>query len=239
MFFPSRRFLKMLFSLVGLVLVSAAAAQERPPICEQIAKTYGLDSFSQVEQIRYNFNVDLGKVQISRSWIWEPKTDRVSYQGKDKDGKPVKANYLRSQMTEDQKKEIDPAFINDQYWLLFPLHLSWDKAATVEDKGMAKMPGGKGGARRVVVSYPKQGGYTPGDSYELFVGKDNVIRAWIYHEGGAAKPSLTATWADTRKAGPLLIALDHRGTHDGKPIRIFFTGVAVKLAGSDAWVNAQ
>lgn len=235
----SCRFLKMFFSLVGLVLVSAAAAQERPPICEQIAKTYGLDSFSQVEQIRYAFNVDLGKVQISRSWMWEPKTDRVSYEGKDKEGKPVKANYLRSQMTEDQKKEIDPAFINDQYWLLFPLHLSWDKAATVEDKGAAKMPGGKGSARRVVVSYPKQGGYTPGDSYELFVGKDNVIRAWIYHQSGSPKPSLTATWADTRKAGPLLISLDHRGTHDGKPIRIFFTGVAVKLAGSDAWVSAR
>jgi hypothetical protein len=33
--------------------------------------------------------------------------------------------------------------------------------------------------------------------------------------------------------------LDHRGTGDGKPLRIFFTDVAVKLAGSDTWVNAQ
>jgi hypothetical protein len=29
--------------------------------------------------------------------VWEPKTDRVSYDGKDKGGKPVKLTYLRSQ----------------------------------------------------------------------------------------------------------------------------------------------
>jgi len=44
---------------------------------------------------------------------------------------------------------------------------------------------------------------------------------------------------NAKKAGPLLVALDHRGTGDGKPLRIFFTDVAVKLAGSDTWVPAQ
>jgi hypothetical protein len=34
------------------------------------------------------------------------------------------------------KDEIDPAFINDQIWLLFPLHVSWDSSADVEDTGM-------------------------------------------------------------------------------------------------------
>jgi hypothetical protein len=29
-----------------------------------------------------------------------------------------------------------PAFINDQIWLLFPLHVSWDGSADVEDTGM-------------------------------------------------------------------------------------------------------
>ena len=101
------------------------------------------------------------------------------------------------------------------------------------------MPGGKGTARRVVVSYPSQGGYTPGDRYELFVGEDYQVRAWVYHAGGSPKPTLTASWGDYKKAGPLLISLEHRGMKDGKPIRIFFTEVAVKPAGSDAWLSAQ
>ena len=229
--------------LVGVLgLGCLVAAQERPPICEQIAETYGLSSFPQVEQIRYTFNVDLGQIKLSRSWVWEPKTDRVSYESKDKNGKTVKYVYLRSQISSQPAevgKEIDPAFINDQYWLLFPLHLSWDKNAKVEDKGMQKMPIGKGTARRVVVTYPSQGGYTPGDIWELFVDRDNHIREFSYYRGGSQKPTVTTKWENYKKAGPLLISLDHPGTKDGKPIRVFFTDVAVKLASSNAWLNAQ
>jgi hypothetical protein len=40
------------------------------------------------------------------------------------------------------------------------------------------------------------------------------------------------------QAGPLLISTDHRGTADGKPPRVFFSGVSVKLMGSHL-LNAQ
>jgi hypothetical protein len=155
----------------------------------------------------------------------------------------VKLTYLRSQLSSQAavvKDEIDPAFFNDQYWLLFPLHLSWDSSAEVEETGMHKLPLGKGSASRVVVKYPSAGGYTPGDTWELFVGTDNRIREFIYHRGGSAKPAVVvASWTDYKKAGPLLVSLDHRGTRDGKPLRIFFSDVSVKLAGSNTWVNAQ
>jgi hypothetical protein len=48
-----------------------------------------------------------------------------------------------------------------------------------------------------------------------------------------------AAWTDYKKAGPLLISTDHRGTADGNPLRLFFSDVYVKLTGSDNWVNAQ
>jgi hypothetical protein len=230
--------------VLGVPLLAATSwAQNRSPIAEQIAKTYGLDSFGQIEGIRYTWNADFGKVKVSRSWEWEPKADRISYQGKDKAGKPVKLTYLRSQLSSqpaEVKDEIDPAFFNDQYWLLFPLHLSWDSGTEVEETGEHKLPLGKGSARRVVVKYPSDGGYTPGDTWELFVGTDNHIQEFTYHRGGSKKPSVVvASWGDYRKAGPLLISLDHRGTADGNPLRVFFSGVSVKLAGSDTWVNAQ
>lgn len=231
------------FLVLGvLVLAATAWAQKRPPISEQIAKTYGLDSFGQIERIRYTFNADLGEVKLSRTWVWEPKADQVFYEGKDKAGKPVKLTYLRSQLSSQAavvKDEVDPAFINDQYWLLFPLHLVWDSSAKVEEAGMHKLPLGKGSARRVVVTYPSAGGYSPGDTWELFVGTDNRIQEWIYRLGGSAKPTLVTSWEDHKKAGPLLVSLDHRGMREGKPVRIFFSDVSVKLVGSNTWVNAQ
>jgi hypothetical protein len=131
------------------------------------------------------------------------------------------------------RDEIEPAFVNDEYNLLFPLHIYWD-GADVRDMGMQKLPLGKGSAKRVVVDY------TPGDIWELYVGSDNRVEEFIFHRGGTKKPSVViATWAGYKKAGPLLISTDRRGTADGKPLRIFFSDVSVKLVGSDTWVNAQ
>jgi hypothetical protein len=225
-----------------LVLAATSWAQDRSPIAEQIAKTYGLDSFRQIDRIRYTWNADFGQIKVSRSWVWEPKTDQISYEGKDKTGKPVKITYLRSQLSSQAavvKDEIDPAFFNDQYWLLFPLHLAWDSSAKVEETGKHKLPLGKGSATRVVVKYPSAGGYTPGDTWELFVGTNNRIQEFVYHRGGSKKPTVVASYGDYKKVGPLLVSLDHRGTADGSPLRVFLSDVPVQLVGSDTWVNAQ
>jgi len=210
---------------------------------EQIAKTYGLDGFGQVEAIKYTFNAQFPGVNVSRSWVWETKKDQVSYEGKDKDGKPVKATYIRSQLNkqpENVKNDIDPAFVNDNYWLLFPFHAYWDASADAQDKGTQPLPQGNGSADLVSVKYPSDGGYTPGDTWDLYLGKDNRVEQFIYHRGGTKKPSVViATWEGYKKAGPLLISTDHNGTADGNTLRIFITDVAVKLTGSENWINAQ
>ena len=228
-----------------LVLAALSQAQTRAPIIEQIAKAYGLDSYSQVDAIRYTWNGEIpGLFKVSHAWEWEPKTNKISYEGKDKDGKPVKVTYTASDLSSqsDQiKNEIEPAFVNDNYWLLFPLHAYWDTSATVTDEGMQKLPVGSGSAEKVVVKYPAEaGGYTPGDTWNLYVGRDKRVEYLVYHRGGDKKPTLVmASWAGYKKAGPLLISTEHRGTADGKPLHISITGLAVKLAGSDKWVNAQ
>jgi len=169
--------------VLGVTLVTASSsAQTRAPIIDQIAKTYGLDSYDQIEVIRYTFALDVpGLFKVTRSWEWQPKRGQVSYEGKGKNGKPVKATYNRSQLSSqpaDVKDNIDPGFINDNYWLLFPFHAHWDKSATITDDGMQKLPIGTGTARRVVVKYPSEsGGYSPGDTWELFVGSDYRVKA--------------------------------------------------------------
>src|ERR1700691_379855 len=223
-----------------LALAAPSWAQTRPSILEQIAKTYGLDSFGQIDAIRYTWNGEItGLFKLSRTWEWEPKTGKVSFEGKDKDGKSVKVTYMRSEINDDTKKQTDSGFTNDNYWLLFPLHAYWDTSATVTDEGMQKLPIGAGSATLVPVKYGG-GGYTPGDTWDLYIGKDNRVVQFVYHRGGPVKPSVViATWTGYKKAGGLDISTEHRGTADGKPLHLWITDVAVKVAGSDAWVNAQ
>jgi hypothetical protein len=228
----------------ALILAPSSWAQTRPPIFEKVAKTYGLDSWDKIEAIRYTWNIQFGAFNLSRSWEWEPKTTQVTYEGKDKDGKPVKVTYKRSELgsqPDSVKNDVDPGFINDNYTLLFPLRAYWDSSPAVIDAGMYNLPEGSGKAELVAVKYPAEGGgYTPGDTWELYAGKDGRIEYWVYHRGGAKKPSFVfATWGGQKKAGPLLISTDRRGYADGGPIRIWFSDVAVKVTGSDAWMKAQ
>jgi hypothetical protein len=76
---------------------------------------------------------------------------------------------------ESVQKEIDPGFVNDQYWLVFPFHVYWDAGADVQDRGMTKLPLGKGTGRHVVVKFAG-GGYTPGDTWELYLGSDDRVK---------------------------------------------------------------
>jgi hypothetical protein len=136
---------------------------------------------------------------------------------------------------------VDPAFVNDQYTLLFPLHVYWDSWAEVQDMGLQKLPLGKGSAQKVVVKYPSEGGYTPGDSWDLYIGPDKRVQEFAYHRRGAGQPKLiTAKWEDYKRAGPLLVSTNRPGKANHIiASRLFYSDVAVKLAGSDTWVNAQ
>ena len=228
-----------------LVLAASSGAQTRPQIIEQIAKAYGLDSYGQIEAVRYTWNGEVpGLFKLSRAWEWEPKTGKVSFEGKDKEGKPVKVSYMRSELSsqpESVQKDVEPAFVNDNYWLLFPFHAYWDTSATVTDEGMQKLPVGAGSAQKVSVKYPAEaGGFTPGDTWDLYVGKDYRVQQMVYHRGGNTKPSLVkASWTGYKKAGPLLVSTGHKGTADEKPLTMTITNVAVKVTGSDKWVDAR
>ena len=73
------------------------------------------------------------------------------------------------------------------------------------------------------------------------MGADNRVQQMVFHHGGAAKPNLVvATWAGYKKAGPLAY-LNGTPRYSGRQAVDIssFTNVAVKLTGSDTWVNAQ
>src|SRR5262249_38267268 len=152
-FWMSKRLIAVL--VLGLPLVAGISrAQTRSAVAEQIAKAHGLDSFGKVEAIRYTFNLELPGMNLSRGWVWEPKTGRISFDGKDKDGKPLKVSYLESDVytkeSDAVQNEVEPAFVNDNYWVIYPFHAYWDSpGADVQDKGLQKLPAGEGSAKLV------------------------------------------------------------------------------------------
>lgn len=228
-----------------LALASASWAQNRAPILDQVAKTYGIDSWDKVEAVRYTWSIDIpGLFKATHKWEWEPKTGKISFESTDKEGKAVKVSYDSSQLASqpDQvKNEIEPAFVNDNYWLIFPFHAYWDKSASAIDQGKFNLPVGPGMAELVPIKYPAEaGGFTPGDIWDLYVGKDNRVVYFDYHRGGAKPPSrVFATWEGYKKAGPILFSTEHRGFADGKPFHLWISDVAVKVTGSDKWMAAQ
>ena len=240
----TRRFSVMGLLLWGmLVLGPNAGAQTRSPILDQVAKTFGVDSWDKVEAVRYTWNGEItGLFKASHKWEWEPKTNKVTFAGTDKDGKPVNVSYVRTNLSGESdavKNQVDPSFINDNYWALFPFHAYWDKSASAIDQGKFNLPVGPGTAELIPIKYPSDVGYTPGDIWDLYV-SDNRVVYFDYHRGGPKPPSrVFATWTGYKKAGPILFSTEHRGMADGKPLHIFLTDVAVKVTGSDAWIEAK
>ena len=89
----ARRLIMMGLLLCGVLAIaptSWAQAPPRSPILDHVAKTFGIDSWDKVEAIRYTWNGEItGLFKAAHKWEWEPKTNKVTFEGVGKDGKPL------------------------------------------------------------------------------------------------------------------------------------------------------
>lgn len=210
---------------------------QKMTIRQSIGNAYGVQYFSQIEQIQYEFNVKIGEKQVRRFWIWEPKLDKVTFKGMNYQEAVTYHRYQIETTTSSALKKVDAWFINDNYWLLFPFHIAWDPDAKVEDTGRQNLPIGDGKSRCAVITYPASGGYTPGDVYEIYLDDDYRLMQWVHRQGGPEGPTKVTTWENHRQVGPLMLSLNHRGEDEN--FRVWFTSVGVKLAGSNGWMFAE
>ncbi len=195
-------------------------------LSERVANAYGINNFPKVKIISYTFNVKFNGKEFHRSWSWNPATDEVTYMGKDDSGKNIKKTYNRNEKMDAATKKIDAAFINDNYWLLFPYHLVWDEHVDLKDVGMKELPIGKGEGNCLIVKYVGDYGYTPGDEFRLFLNKDNKIKQWLYLHSGNKNESRPATWEGNKNFGGIIISTLHKGP-DNK-FRLWFSDIKVQ-----------
>lgn len=190
----------------------------------QLAEAYGLSGWSQIAQIEYTFNVELPNRDepIARRWIWSPGQREVwRITGGDSNGTPIDLDAVS-----EADQEIHQQFINDSYWLLFPFQLVWSNPA-VTSEGVQPLPLGEGAGQKFITQWPTEGGYTPGDAYDLYLGEDGLIQQWVFRRGGQPEGN-AHTWEDHQQLGPIIVSLDHHGP-EGSGFRLWFTEVKATL----------
>ena len=197
-----------------------AVSKEKDGIGNTIAMANGLDKFKDATEVEFTFNVKINDtVRSSRHWKWNTKTSEISLT----EGDSTKTYTKKDSIPED-KVSIDQKFINDSYWLLFPYQLVWSDAKLTEEKEVAAPISGDT-LTKLEVAYSSDGGYTPGDTYDIYYGDDYMIEEWVYKAAGGDRQMAT-TWEDYKKFKGIPIATMHKSS-DGS-FQLYFTDVSIK-----------
>lgn len=214
-----KTFLFCLFPILFTSCNQNNSEEANRSITEKIAYANGFENFEDLEEIRYTFNVRTNDtLRTSREWKWEPQENLVTLTTPDS---TITYNHKSEASAHE---ETDQRFINDKYWLLFPFHLVWDEM-DYEHEEQATAPISGEELQKVTVIYPEDGGYTPGDVYEVYFGDDHIIREWVYMPGGDTSRSFATTWEDYQDFNGINIATMHR-SEDGN-FELFFTDLEV------------
>lgn len=186
---------------------SNVSVEKELSTAEKIAYAHGYEQWHKVKTFEFTFGGKIEAPNSGRSWKWQPKsddvtlmtsTDTISYNRKSMDSAAVKA---------------DRAFINDKFWALIPFQLVWDDVEYKSDSLVAA-PISNSPMNVLTITYPAEGGYTPGDAYDLYYDENYIIKEWSFRRDNAAKPSLSNTFENYQDFNGLKIALEHKRTKD-------------------------
>jgi len=210
----------LLSCLITLQYCNQPSAEKE--ISRQIAVANGIDNFPNVQMLEFIFNAQRDTAApSSRHWQWFPKTNEVVFITDSGN-----TRFKRNDTSTTELKNLNARFTNDEYWLLFPYHLTWDKGCELLDSGMQIAPISGKSLRKITTRYNDTDGYTPGDMYDVYVDEKQIVQEWAFHKSGVAEPSLMTTWENYKDFNGLLLSQEHK-SKDGK-FRLWFTGIQVK-----------
>lgn len=190
-------------------------------IAQKIANAHGFKNWDSIEEIKFTFKVDRDTIKGNgRSWTWRPQDNTVRMVAGEQD-----ISYNGSN-TNSIPLNVDRAFINDKYWLMVPFQLVWDDTAKISEPRKAEAPISKTNMDVITITYPSEGGYTPGDAYDIYYGDDYLIKEWSFRKGNSPEPQLSNTFENYQDFNGIKIAIDHK-KDEGK-WNLNFADVSVK-----------
>ncbi|APY12066.1 hypothetical protein BWZ22_12870 [Seonamhaeicola sp. S2-3] len=187
-----------------ILLLLGFSCQKEPTVTQKIANAHGFENWDKVTNISFTFGE-------KRSWKWSVKTNDIILTTKEDT-----ISYNQSALDSTSLK-ADRAFINDKFWLLIPFQLVWDKTASVSEMAKETAPISKTLMNKITITYPNNGGYTPGDAYDIFFDDDYIIKEWIFRRGNTKEPSLINSFENYQNFNGIKIAQNHK-TPDGKQV---------------------
>ena len=194
---------KLLFSLF-IVPFLFSCNQKELTVPEKIAKAHGIEHWDKVKEFHFTFGGKAEDPNSGRSWIWNPKTDDITL---NRNGEIF--SYNRENMDSIAIKN-DRSFINDKFWALIPFQLVWDTSATISESSEATSPIKGESLKKITITYSNEGGYTPGDAYDIYYGNDFIIREWSFRRGNQVEPSLSNTFEKYDNFNGILVAQEHK-----------------------------
>ena len=188
---------------------------------EKIAEAHGFSNWKNVNKIEFTFNVDRGENHFERRWEWQPKENYVvSAINKDSIYRYTRAKMDSTSIT------IDKGFINDKYWLLVPFQLVWDEGTSISEPVKEMAPISKTELNKITLTYGNEGGYTPGDAYDIYYDEDYMIREWVFRKGNSEEPSMTTTFENYEDFNGIKIAKDHKMAEGN--FNLYFSNIKVR-----------
>ena len=203
---------RILLSLLAMLVLCTCKDANKTPnestdqlsTAQKIASAHGFDNWDKVNSFAFTFGGKIEDPESGRSWVWYPKTNQVRLINKDET-----ISYNRNNL-DSLSLKADKAFINDKFWALIPFQLVWDQGATISEKESATSPVKNKVYSKITITYPSEGGYTPGDAYDIYFDDEFIIREWTYRKENSVEPTLSNTFENYQNFNGLILAQEHK-----------------------------
>lgn len=200
-------YIKQIYLLIALAMTACnghepAATNNAQPhkaaqLIDSIAQRYGAAHFHRIDSLAFTFQVNHANGTFNRRWKWAPASGIVTQLT---DTSAVE--FKRGELADSSLIQLDARFVNDKYWLLFPLQMHWDSTFTTFDSAATAPISGQAMASLKLV-YPPNSGYTPGDSYTVYFDSTYTIREWTFCPGNDCDNGRSYRWERLKQKGPL------------------------------------
>lgn len=225
----------LLLSTVFTFICSSAPALTQ----QEIIENYGADHLYEYEGLQFTFVVERGGEEVARrAWEWNPLNNEITLKTKTDDGWS-EVSYDRDELdsASDEVIAADKKFINDSFWFAWPVHLMWSAENLITERGdkFAILNGEWLDCSSIM--YGAEGGYTPGDRYDLFFDESGKSVEWIFVKGGQNEPTLNTTMEDHHLLGELIVSTVHH--NQDKSFKLSFEDMKYIKTGSNEWQDSK
>ncbi|MGJ8683479.1 MAG: selenophosphate synthetase [Nonlabens sp.] len=173
---------------------------------EQIAQTAGMENWDAIKEVKFTFSVGkMGQTLYARNWTWNRTTGDVTLIAP-----PDTVRYNINKPKDTIQTSADRAFVNDIYWLIPELKFMSDKGTRIIEKTGALAPISKDSLDMFTIIYSNDGGYTPGDAYDVYYDQEHNLREWVYRQQNDTVIGMMTTFEKFETINGIKVATDHR-----------------------------